>query len=99
MSPEMFTRNKCKPAFCHWLYSKIKKEGSITVNEAVYAGAKAAGCSSHTIRTSYLPEETSSEGIFRKYYDEAADKNMVTFRNAAQIGIDVSFEIIDEEKD
>ncbi len=95
----MYTRNKCKPMFCHWLYQKVKKEGQITVHEAIYAGAKVAGCSSHTIRTSYLPEEASSEGLFRIVHDEEAKKNFVKLRDASVLGVDVDFEIIDEKND
>lgn len=99
MSPEMAARTKYRAKYSHWLYTKIKKEGSITVHEATFAGAKFVGCSSVTIRTSYLLEETSSEGMFQIFHDEESGKNKVTFRNAAAIGIDTDFEVIDEGND
>ncbi|MFZ2190034.1 MAG: HNH endonuclease signature motif containing protein [Candidatus Magasanikiibacteriota bacterium] len=99
MSPEMAARKKYRSKFSHWLYKKIKENGPITVHEATFAGAKYVGCSSVTIRTSYLLEETSSEGMFQIFHDEEKGKNMVTFRNAASIGIDTDFEVINEKED
>ena len=99
MSPEMAARKVFRAKFSHWLYEKVKKNGKITVHEATFASAKYVGCSSVTIRTSYLLEETSSEGMFQIVFDEEAGKNMITFRNAVMLGIDTSFVIINEEND
>lgn len=99
MSPEMAARKKFRAAYSHWLYNKVKAEGRITVNEAVFAGAKHVGCSSVTIRTSYLPEETSSAGMFQMFHDLGEGKNFVSFRNAAALGVDTDFEVLDPEND
>jgi hypothetical protein len=102
MSPEMYQNKKAEPLFRHWLYRKMKEKGRLTVQQVIHAGAEVASCSTHAIRTNYLPKVTSEEGLYVRFYDEEASCYMITFRNAAAIGImadAIDFEVIDESKD
>ncbi|MBW7887438.1 MAG: HNH endonuclease [Bacteroidetes bacterium] len=102
MSPEMAKNKQAEPKFRHWLYRKISDNGPMTVQQVVNSGAEYAGCSTHAIRTNYLPKCTSEEGIFRIYHDEEKGKNLVAFRNAEAIGVfadAIDVEILDERND
>lgn len=87
MSPEMYQNKRAEPVFRHWLYEKMKIQKVMAVQQIVFAGAERANCSTHAIRTNYLPKCTSEEGLFIKYYDEVQKRWMVTFRNASAVGI------------
>jgi hypothetical protein len=100
MSPEMRQNRRAEPLFRHWLFKKIKEKGKLTVQQVIAAGAEVAGCSTYAIRTNYLPKVTSEEGLYVMFHDEEAKKNMIQFRNAADIGImldAIDFKVVEEE--
>ncbi|MHB1051352.1 MAG: hypothetical protein ACYC09_14835, partial [Bacteroidota bacterium] len=97
MSPEMYQNKKAEPRFRHWLYAKMKEKGRMPLQQVINAGAEYAGCSTHAIRVNYLPKCTSEEGLFIRFYDDAAGCYMITFRNAAAIGVlvdAIDFEVV-----
>jgi hypothetical protein len=99
MSPEMYQNSRAEPAFRHWLYKRMKENGRMPVQQIVFAGAEYARCSTYAIRTNYLPKATSEEGMYVRYYDEEKKLWMVTFRNAAAIGVmmeAIDFEIVND---
>jgi hypothetical protein len=95
-SSEIMLNRKNEPAFRHWLFATMKSRGKMTVNEVIFEGAESVNCSPYTIRTAYLPKVTSRAGIYRQYPDEAAGVNMVTFRDAKALGINVDDYFVDE---
>ncbi len=89
MSPQMMISRKKYPEYKRWLLAEIKEHGRIRVDYAIYAGAEENGVMSETVRNSWLKQcTTSTKSAFQIVYDESADCNFVTFRNAITNGKD-----------
>lgn len=95
-STQILLNRRYEPVFRHWLYETMKKRGIMTAKEVIFEGAEHVGCAPFTIRTGYLPKVTSREGIYRQYFDEKANVNMVSFRDAKAAGIDLKTVFVDE---
>ena len=97
LTPEMQVNKRCEWAWRHWLYDELKKRGRITAQEAIFSGAEVVGCSPETIRQRYLPKACSAAGMFRRFNDDTAGMDMIAFRNATTLGIDMSkYDFIDD---
>ena len=89
MSPEMKVSRKL-PKYGQWLTKQLLEKGRITVKYATEAAAFELGVGVETIRRSWLGYYTTSERCeFKVIYDEEADCNFVTLRNASSIGINI----------
>lgn len=100
MTPEMQRNEKCEGKWRHWLYNTMKRRGRMTIREITFEGAEEVGCSPETIRLRYLPKVTSNadSAMYHRFYDEAAECDIVTFKDASAVGINPEDYFIDDPK-
>ncbi len=69
-----------EPAFKHWLFEMVVKNGRVPIEEVLNSGAAVAHCSQETIRR-YLAKETSKERIYTVEIDVGTREKYVRLKS------------------